>query len=119
MYWVAHSGKVRSTAVMQATVCWCCGRECFDIVPARPIRINLIQAEDDDADLSDIARVIDHLHFTGSELELIGKNSWIETINDQVGVDAICAIDNILDQRHCDLLSLIPYTAYLVSSIID
>jgi AAA domain len=119
MFFVAPSGQGKSTAVMQATVCWCCGRESFDILPSRPIRINLIQAEDDDADLTDMAKVIDYLHFSGPELELIEKNSWIETINDKVGTDAIRAIDDILEARPCDLVILNPYTAYLGASIMD
>src|SRR5260221_10710379 len=46
MFFVAPSGQSKSTAVMQDTGCWCCGGECFDILPARPSRIDLINAKD-------------------------------------------------------------------------
>ena len=113
MFFVAPSGQGKSTAVMQALVCWCCGKECFDIEPPRPQRVTLIQAEDDDADLADMAKVVNHLDLTNPEKALVAKNSWIETLNDKVGIEAIGAIDSILSARPCDLIILNPYLAYL------
>jgi hypothetical protein len=113
MFFVAPSGQGKSTAVMQAMICWSCGRACFEIEPARPLKIILIQAEDDDADLSDMAKIVEHLDFSERERVLIERNGWIETINDKVGVEAIAAIDAVLEARPCDLLILNPYLAYL------
>jgi hypothetical protein len=113
MFFVAPSGQGKSTAVMQMMVCWACGRESFEIAPSRPLRIIMIQAEDDDADLTDMAKVVDHLGFSQAERQRIAANSWIETINDKIGLDAIRAIEKILELRACDLLILNPYLAYL------
>ena len=119
MFLVAPSGQGKSSAVMQAMVCWCCGRPAFDIQCCEPLRITLIQAEDDDGDLADMARVCEHLFLTTSEREQITQNAWIETVNDKIGAQAVLIIDQILDQRPCDLLILNPYTAYLGGSIMD
>src|SRR5258708_4972976 len=119
MFFVAPSGQGKSTASMQAICCWAIGRSCFEIPPAFALRITAIQAEDDDSDLGDQARVIDWLGFTMAEQIQIDKNCWIETINDQVGPAAIYRIDQILSQKPCDLLILNPYTAYLGASIMD
>lgn len=119
MFLVAPSGQGKSTAVMQAMICWACGRPAFEIQTLDPLRIDLIQAEDDDGDLSEMARLNEYLFLTTSERELIEQNTWIETVNDKIGPKAIQIIDQILSKRPCDLLILNPYTAYLPGSIMD
>src|ERR1700757_3097671 len=69
MFVVAPSGQGKSTAVMQAMVCWCCGRPAFEIHAPDPLRIDMIQAEDDDGDLADMARVTEYLSLSGAERE--------------------------------------------------
>jgi hypothetical protein len=113
MFFVAPSGQGKSTAAMQSMICWACGQPCFDIEPARPLRITMIQAEDDDADLRDMAKMVDHLGLSAAQKTLVAKNSWIETLNDRVNVEAIARIDQILAERPCDLFILNPYLAYL------
>jgi len=113
MFFIAPSGQGKSTAVVQSMICWTCGRSCFDIYPARPLRITMIQAEDDDADLRDMAQMVNYLALTDSQKTLVARNSWIETLNDRVAVEAIIRIEQILTARPCDLLILNPYLAYL------
>jgi hypothetical protein len=113
LFWIAPSGQGKSTAAMQATVCWGCGRAGFDIIPPFPLRITMIQSEDDDADLIDQTRVIEWLKFTPVERQMVAKNVWIETLNDKVGSAATLVFDEILSQRPCDIFILNPYTAYL------
>ena len=113
MFFIAPSGQGKSTAVMQSMICWTCGESCFEIDPTRPLRITMIQAEDDDADLRDMAQIVNYLGLTESQKALVTKNSWIETLNDRVGIEAITRIEQILTARPCDLVILNPYLAYL------
>jgi hypothetical protein len=113
LFWIAPSGQGKSTAAMQATVCWGCGREGFEIEPPFPLRVTMVQAEDDDADLTDQAKVIELLDFSPAERQTVQKNVWIETINDRVGISAIEIFEEILTEKPCDLFVLNPYTAYL------
>lgn len=46
------TGIVKSSLAMQAMILFALGRECFGIMPAKPLRSLLIQAENDDGDLA-------------------------------------------------------------------
>ena len=119
MFLIAPSGQGKSSAIMQSMVCWEIAQPCFEIVPAFPLHITLIQAEDDEGDLVEQAKVIDWLGLDQLQKDLICQNGWIETLNDKVGAKAIKVIDEILSAKPCDLLILNPYTAYLGASIMD
>lgn len=119
MFFIGPSGQGKSTAIMQSLICWACGRTAFEIKPAAPLRILLVQAEDDDDDLTDMARVADHLELSTLEKQLVQQNAWIETVNDQLGFSATAIIREILAAHPCDLLILNPYTGYLEGSIQD
>jgi AAA domain len=113
LFWIAPAGQGKSTAAMQGAVCWACARAGFEIEATFPLRITMVQAEDDDADLIDQTRVIEWLGFSPAERDLVGKNVWIETVNDRVGVSAVTLFDEILAAKPCDIFILNPYTAYL------
>lgn len=119
LLFVAPSGMGKSTAVMQSSVLWACGKPAFVINSTRPLRVTIVQAEDDEDDLCDQARVVDHLMLNAAEKHCVAQNCWIETINDKLGLEAIGAIDGILKQRPSDLLVLNPYTAYFDGEIRD
>lgn len=119
MFFIAPSGQGKSSAVMQAMVCWGSGRSCFEISPGFQLRITMIQAEDDEGDLAEQAKVIDWLGLDHNTKVLLHHNCWIETLNDKIGLGAIRDIDQILTLKPCDLLILNPYTAYLGASIMD
>ena len=48
------TGIGKSSLAMQAMILWALGRECVGIVPAKPLRSLLIQAENDDGDLAEM-----------------------------------------------------------------
>jgi len=54
MLLVGPSGIGKSSFLMQAAVCWSVGRPAFGLLPARPLRVLLIQAENDDGDLAEM-----------------------------------------------------------------
>jgi AAA domain len=119
LLFVAPSGMGKSTAVMQASVLWACGKPAFVINSYQPLRVTIIQAEDDEDDLRDQARVVDHLCLNAAEKHCVAQNCWIETVNDKLGLEAVGIIDGILKQRQTDLLILNPYTAYFDGAIRD
>lgn len=113
MFMIAPSGQGKSSAAIQASVCWGAGLSAFDIEPNFPLRITVIQAEDDESDLIQQCSVIKWLPLSDKHKNLIGQNVWIETLNDQIGANAVCVFDQILEAKPADLLVLNPYTAYL------
>ena len=57
----------------------------FGICVPKPLRILDIQAEDDEGDVIEMAQIVNHLKLTKDELELVRKNTWVETVNDLTG----------------------------------
>lgn len=51
---VGPTGVGKSSLSMQAKILWALGRPAFGIVPARPLKSLLIQAENDDGDLAEM-----------------------------------------------------------------
>src|SRR5205807_1283581 len=48
------TGIGKSSLALQMMMRWAAGRECFGIEPVRPLKSLLIQAENDDGDLSEM-----------------------------------------------------------------
>jgi hypothetical protein len=115
MFIVAQSGIGKSTVSIQAAALWACGRSAFDIKPARPLRILIIQAEDDRGDVTEASRMVRRLGLTPSEIAMMDANTWVEQINDVCGEAFIRTVDEILTKRPIDLVIVNPFTAYLGS----
>ena len=76
---VAPSGIGKSAYVTQVALCWSIGKPALGIDPARPLRILIIQAENDDGDLAEmrdgvIQGMTDSGVFTAEEAETSAKS---------------------------------------------
>jgi len=109
---IAPSGHGKSTLVIQTAICWSCGRCAFGIKPWNPLRILIIQAEDDDNDVTEMAMMRDRLFLTKEETELVRQNTHVEWVNDVTGTAFFVALDDFLTQFPADLIFINPYTAY-------
>jgi hypothetical protein len=75
LLFVGSSGIGKSTAVVQAGICWAVGRECFGVAPRQPLKILYVQAENDQGDLCEMRDgVLRHLALTTEELERLHDN---------------------------------------------
>jgi hypothetical protein len=99
-------------AIQMATL-WGAGLPAFDIKPARPLRVSIIQAEDDKGDCIEMARMVNHLRLTDSEQSLVQTNTVIYRVNDLTGSDFLAALDRTLEQHPSDIVLINPFTAYL------
>jgi hypothetical protein len=110
---IAPSGHGKSTLVIQAAACWSCGLPAFVIFPGRPLRILIIQSEDDDNDIIEMAWLIDRLNLTPAQRELVHQNTYIEWVNDATGPQFFQMADDLLDAfSPVDILIINPYSAY-------
>ena len=109
---VAPSGHGKSTLVIQAALCWSCNRVAFRIKPPDPLRILILQSEDDDNDIIEMAWMIERLGLTESEKALVRKNTHVEWLNDVTGSGFFPVVDEFLSQFPADILVINPYTAY-------
>jgi hypothetical protein len=113
------SGLGKSVFTIQAAVQWACGQAAFGIRPVRPLRSLIIQAEDDEGEVIEMAKVVMHLGLNQHERELVGKNTHIECVNDVYGKQFLEILDDFLSQHPTDLVWLNPYSAYLGASVLD
>jgi AAA domain len=115
MFVVAQSGAGKSSLAIQAGILWSCGRPAFEIRPSRPLRILIVQAEDDKGDVTEAAAMIRQLGLSESETALADVNTWLEHVNDVCGDAFIAELDAILEQHPADIVIINPFTAYLGS----
>lgn len=109
---VAPSGHGKSTLVIQASILWACGRVAFGINPAHPLRILIVQAEDDDNDITEMSQMCDRLKLSNEEKQLVRQNTHVEWLNDVTGRSFCPVLDDFLNQFKADLVIINPYTAY-------
>jgi len=113
------SGLGKSVLTIQAAVQWACGQTAFGIKPARSLRSLIIQAEDDEGDVIEMAKIVTHLGLDNQQRELVRENTQIEFVNDLSGDPFLKVLDFFLTQRPVDLVWLNPYSAYLGASVQD
>jgi len=113
------SGVGKSVLTIQAAVQWACGQTAFGIKPAKPLCSLIVQAEDDEGDVIEMAKVVTHLGLNDLQLELVRENTHIEFLNDLSGELFPDALDNFLSQQPADLVWLNPYSTYLGASVQD
>jgi AAA domain-containing protein len=109
---VAPSGHGKSSLVIQTTICWSCHRTAFGIKPHVPLRILIVQAEDDDNDVTEMSMMRDRMALTKEETQLVRQNTHVEWVNDVTGTAFFVALNDFLTQFPADLVFINPYTAY-------
>lgn len=118
MLFVGQSGVGKSSMIMQQALLWSHGREWFGVAPKRPLKIGLIQAENDVADLHDA--------LIGSSKGLFGDNwmnmaasSGIEFFRETVktGQDFIHVVRRIIRRCGLDVLYVDPLLSYIGGDI--
>ena len=119
MFIFAPSGIGKSVLSVQAAIEFAIARTGFGIKPVRPLRSLIVQAEDDQGDIIEMARMVDHLKLTQEQQEQVGRNTWVEFVNDLTGQAFISALDRFLQSRPTDLLWINPYSSYLGNDIKD
>lgn len=71
----APAGVGKSTFVAQASVLWALGEPAFGIKPAKPLRIVIFQAEDDDLDIREVVAGVKALYeLTAEECERVNTS---------------------------------------------
>src|SRR4029077_1520802 len=82
---IAPSGHGKSSFSLKAAICWAIGRIAFGIKPSQPIRILIIQSEDDDAESKKFVQLIRKMKLTEEEQRLLRANTHFEYRRDLSG----------------------------------
>lgn len=111
---VAPTGVGKSVLLTQLLISWGLGRDCFGIRPVRPLKTLLIQAENDEGDLSEMRDGICHgLRLTAEEIASVRERILIFTEDARTGAELIALVDHLLKTYKPDLLALDPALSYL------
>jgi len=113
--WVAPTGIGKSVAEYQAAICWSIGRDFFGIVPARPLKSLIIQAENDEGDLAEFADgIFQGLLLAPAQTTQADKNVVTACEDSRTGLPlCLYTIEPLLAAHRPDLLWLDPANAYL------
>lgn len=116
---VAPSGHGKSTLVTQMMILWSCGRSAFGIHPPQPLRVLLVQAEDDENDTIEMSKMAKRLSLTPEQEGTADRNTHTEWLCDVNYVGFFEALNDALSEFPCDLLIINPYSAYQGSDLKD
>jgi hypothetical protein len=111
---VGPTGVGKSSLSMQAAVRWASGQPFFGLVPAGPLRVLIVQAENDEGDLAEMRDgVIAGLGLPPAEqAEALGR-ILVVTEDSKTREGFAALLDQILAQYPCDLVIADPAFAYI------
>lgn len=113
MFVVAPSGQGKSSLSCQLAVEWSIGGDPIGIKAVKPLRVLIIQGEDDQGDVTEMTKWVMNAGFSQEKLSMIGRNTHIETVNDVVGDKFIKVLDNFCGKWMPDIVIINPYTSFL------
>jgi hypothetical protein len=124
MFIVAPSGMGKSTLSIQLTTLLSCGHPAFGIAPPQPLRVLVLQAEDDQGDMIEMSASVKHLGLLDGHWELVNRNSEIVRCNNLVGHHFINALKDRLERARnekapFDLVIINPYSVFLGADVKD
>ena len=117
---VGASGIGKSTVMMLMAVCWSAGVPFFGIAPRRPLKVLIVQAENDNGDLREMLDgAIDALGggLSDEQLALVEKNLILRYETERTGVAFCKWLEPAITQTCADLVLADPLLSYLGDDI--
>lgn len=110
----APTGVGKSSATNQMVAAWACGKDAFGIKPAKPMKILVVQAEDDAGDMKEMASgIVIGLKPTEDEFKLLIQNTVYVRECTLTGDDFIVRLRQLVREHRPDLVVLNPLNAYI------
>jgi AAA domain len=121
LLFVGPSGIGKTSASIQQDLLWSVGKPAFGIVPAGPLKILTIQAEDDEGDLSEIvAGVKDGLQLSPQQCQQSRENCFYIKEKSHTGIWFLkTVVKPLLEKYRPSLLRINPLQAYLGGDVKD
>jgi AAA domain len=116
---IAPSGHGKSSFAIQFAILISCARIAFGIRPVGPLRVLIIQAEDDDNDLTEMSAMVRRLDLSQAERDAVAANTLCLWINDATGRAFISLVDDALSAFPADVLIINPLSAYVGKDLKD
>lgn len=114
----AQSGIGKSTLTMQAAISWAVGRDLFGIKAIKPLRIAIIQAENDDGDMAEMFQDSTRaMGLNDEERKLLKQNLRIFRETVRTGQEFIRMTKNIIRSTRADLVFADPLLSFVGDDI--
>jgi RecA-family ATPase len=115
---VGPSGIGKSSLAVQIATCWSLGLPSFGMTPAKALKILLIEAENDIADLHDMcAGIADTMQLTQEQRDQVNQNLIINHNWSDTGHDFILSMQRQLDYYVPDLVIADPLLSFIGDDI--
>lgn len=111
--WVGQAGLGKSSLLTQAACMWALGRDFFGIKPAFPLRSVIVQAENDQGDLSESFKGVVNGLGLSSEIETLQQSIVWASRSDLTGKNAISFFRRLALAHRPDLFWVDPLLSFL------
>jgi len=113
------TGIGKSSLMMQIIVRWCLGLDFFGIAPIKPLKIGVIQAENDRGDLAEAFRGVTHRRFTIEQMNMLHKNLEFRTETVRTGDQFLAYARRFIHKSKLDLIIADPLFSYFGGDLSD
>ena len=118
--WISQSGVGKSSLCMQAAVHWSVGKDFFGIKAKRPLRIAIVQAENDFGDTAEAFQgSVKGAWLHPNEQRLLSENLAIFRDTTSVGFEFPSMLRQIITSHAADLIFVDPLLAFAGIDIAD
>jgi len=113
---VGPSGLGKSTTAAQMSMQWSAGKPALGLTPLEPMRIVMVQGENDEAEMSMLTRGILHASdFTPEEAELVEENFVMAEVTS--GEHLIPLLRGYIAEHNADLVIIDPLFVYFTGEV--
>ena len=114
------TGIGKSSLMMQIIVRWCLGLDFFGIKPVKPLKIGVIQAENDKGDLAEAFRGVTHtMRLTGDQMRHLNTNLEFRTETIRTGELFLAYARRFIHKSKLDLIVADPLFSYFGGDLSD
>jgi len=113
------TGIGKSSLMMQIIIRWCLGIDFFGIKPVKPLKIGVIQAENDKGDLAEAFRGVVHRRFNLDQMNQLQKNLEFRTETIRTGEQFLAYARRFIHKSKLDLIVADPLFSYFGGDLSD
>jgi hypothetical protein len=113
------TGIGKSSLMMQIVIRWCLGLDFFGIKPVKPLKIGVIQAENDKGDLAEAFRGVVHKRFSLDQMNQLQKNLEFRTEAVRTGDQFLAYARRFIHRSKLDLIVADPLFSYFGGDLSD
>ena len=114
------TGIGKSSLMMQIIIRWCLGIDFFGIKPVKPLKIGVIQAENDKGDLAEAFRGVTHtMRLSGDQMRHLNTNLEFRTETVRTGEQFLAYARRFIHRSKLDLIVADPLFSYFGGDLSD